>query len=800
MSLVSLPPELRSLCRKLTTTKPDQLPSLLPLLLKDIQRCQGPLSAPQEAKTGSNSTEAAVLVHKLRTQITTLLNGRTVEGRFVAVALVKAFIETGGWECLRASDAWVKGLLSVLQKRDPVVTKELCVVTLTKIYVMLQSYQTLIREIATPTLPAFAQACLGILKPPSSSKAPKPSFNFIQTLFDAFSTLIPLYPTTLRPFNGQLRSVTRQYLAPTSSDDTFTPSGLRASSRRLVIRLHMTAAKGGGADEWTKHLNSLIKEFHVMADHVLRAVHENWESTTGYTHQSVSFDTEPAGGSESPDQFPRWQGIQSGSERMISLLEYIGDCLCCSTKVAVTLPISALFDILTRIASICPPAPGREKTASTQTNNAIGREEKDDLWAVFPDIQVAVMKLCRLLANRLERNYVPLAQETLDCLLRMVETGYRLPQLRETTFELVSMMLPLCGPTMSKTNVTALALVAKTCCRDLLGHAGHIKAPKTPTPTVQNGNKTKNITQNADLFLTNISEEQTLQSTLAPSHLKAAETLLAAFFSYLPQHYINLALRYQLLKAAILCRVKDAQIASVLHPSRDRSGRIPQVILPFLYRQFPHDESIEVLRFNFRPMTGSVRADFADGSDYLEDEDAAMTEPADGYAFDKPFEAAAAVSQAAQDDDENQMAVDEPTSSSKVAPPPPTVLPIQPSPFLAQPTTPKPEPAAAPAESPSAHTMTTRSLKRKSSSGVEAAAATKKRVELENKTAVVVEETTAAVVKEDNDDPGFTSVGSLVESTLKKTVPVEEAAADDDSDDESVHLNMELDSDGDDDE
>ena len=672
---------------------------------------------------------------------------------------------------------------------------------------MLQSYQTLVREIATPTLPTFAQACLGILKPPSSSKAPPPSFNFIQTLFDAFSTLIPLFPTTLRPFNGQLRSVTRQYLAPTSSDDAFIPSSLRESSRRLVIRLHMTAAKGGGADEWTKHLNSLIKEFHVTADSVLRAVHENWESTTGYTHQTVSFDNEPAGGGDSPDQFPKWQGIQSGSERMISLLEYIGDCLCCSTKVAVTLPISALFDILTRIASISPPAPGREKTAASQTNNAIGREEKEDLWAVFPDIQVAVMKLCQLLANRLERNYVPLAQETLDCILRMFEMGYRLPQLRETTFAVVSTMLPLCGPTMSKSNVASLVLVAKTCCRDLLGHAGHIKAPKLPTPTIINGNKTKNITQNSDLFLTNITEEQTLQSTLAPSHLKTAENLLAAFFSYLPQHYINSALRSQLLKTAILCRVKDAQIASVLHPSRDRSGRIPQVILPFLYRQFPHDESIEVLRFNFRPMTASVKADFADGGDYADDEDAAMAEPTDGYAFDKPFEAAAA------QDDDNQMVVDdEPVSSSKIEPPPPaTALPVEPSPFLAQPTSSnnntKPEPVAAPepavAESP-VRTMTTRSLKRKSSSGVEAAAATKKRVEVEKKgkgKKTAVEETTVSATTAAEDDPGFTSVGSLVESTLKKTVPVPKEAADDDddSDDESVHLNMELDSDEDED-
>ncbi|KAK7990927.1 hypothetical protein PG990_015207 [Apiospora arundinis] len=791
MSLVSLPPELRSLCRKLTATKTEQLPSLLPLLLKDIQRCSGPLSAPQDAKTGANSTEANVLVHKLRTQITTLLNGRTVEGRFVAVALVKAYIETGGWESLRTSDAWVKGLLSVLQKRDPTVTKELCVVTLTKIYVMLQSYQTLIREIATPTLPAFAQACLTILKPPSSSKAPKPSFNFVQTIFDAFSTLIPLYPTTLRPFNGQLRSVTRQYLAPTSSDDAFTPSALQESSRRLVIRLHMTAAKGGGADEWTKHLNSLIKEFHVTADHVFRALHENWGSTTGYVHQTVSFDTEVTGGGDSPDQFPKWVGIQAGSERMISLLEYIGDSLCCSTKVAVTLPISALFDILTRIASISPPAPGREKTVSTQTNNAIGREEKEDLWTVFPDIQVAVLKLCQLFANRLERNYVPLAQETLDCVLRMFETGYRLPEMRANTFELVNTMLRLCGPTMSKQNVAALTLVAKTCCRDLLGHSGHIKAPKAPTPTAQNGNKTKAITQNSDLFLTSITEEKILQVTLASSHLKAAETLLAAFFSYLPQHYVVSALRSQMLKTAILCRVKDAQIASVLHPARDRSGRIPQVILPFVYRQFPHDESIEVLRFNFRPMTGSVKADFADAGDFADDEDAAMIEPEDGYAFDKPFAAPTSESQAAQDDD-SRMVVDEPApSATSTSGPSVSAPPVQPSPFLAQPTSIESEPAE---ELPSAHAMTTRSLKRKSSSGVEAAAATKKRVEVEKKT-TTVEETVA------EDDPGFASVGSLVESTLKQTVvrteTKEEAGADgdDDSDDESVHLNMELDSD-----
>jgi pre-rRNA-processing protein RIX1 len=116
MSFVSLPPELRRICRKLTSTKPDQLLNLLPVLLKDLQRCQEPLSAPQESKANANS-ESSMLVHKLRTQITSLLNGRTIEGHFVAAALVKTYVEVGGWESLRASEPWVRGLLSILQVR-----------------------------------------------------------------------------------------------------------------------------------------------------------------------------------------------------------------------------------------------------------------------------------------------------------------------------------------------------------------------------------------------------------------------------------------------------------------------------------------------------------------------------------------------------------------------------------------------------------------------------------------------------------------------------------------------------------
>lgn len=111
----TLPPDLRVLCRKLVSIQPTQLPHALPSLINHVLHCKEPLSAPQEQKVKDSSSESSQLVHKLKSSITTLLNGRTREGRFAAVALIKAVVDVGGWEILRGSEPWVRGLLSVVQ-------------------------------------------------------------------------------------------------------------------------------------------------------------------------------------------------------------------------------------------------------------------------------------------------------------------------------------------------------------------------------------------------------------------------------------------------------------------------------------------------------------------------------------------------------------------------------------------------------------------------------------------------------------------------------------------------------------
>lgn len=117
---MSLPPELRLLCQQLTSSaiSPARLAQSSQVLTQHVLQCAGPLSAPQDQKIRDSSSESTVLVHKLKNAVKTLLNDRDHRRRFTGVVLVKAIVDVGGWECLRSSEPWVRGLLAVIQVRD----------------------------------------------------------------------------------------------------------------------------------------------------------------------------------------------------------------------------------------------------------------------------------------------------------------------------------------------------------------------------------------------------------------------------------------------------------------------------------------------------------------------------------------------------------------------------------------------------------------------------------------------------------------------------------------------------------
>lgn len=117
MAGISLPPDLRVLCHQLTSPSVSsaRLAQSAHVLTNHVLQCAEALSAPQDSKLRDNASETAVLVHKLKTALKTLLNDRDHRRRFTGVVLVKAVVDVGGWETLRSSEPWVRGLIAVLQ-------------------------------------------------------------------------------------------------------------------------------------------------------------------------------------------------------------------------------------------------------------------------------------------------------------------------------------------------------------------------------------------------------------------------------------------------------------------------------------------------------------------------------------------------------------------------------------------------------------------------------------------------------------------------------------------------------------
>ncbi|KAF5684127.1 hypothetical protein FDENT_6869 [Fusarium denticulatum] len=610
----SLPPDLRVLCRKLTSIPPTQLPHALPSLINHILHCKEPLSAPSDRKAKDSSSEGAQLVHKLKASITTHLNGRSREARFAAVALIKTVVDVGGWEILRGCQLWVTGLLSVVEKSDPIASKELAIVTLTRIYISVQPYQTLVREIATPTIPTFVTACIKLISLPKNGEKLQTPLSVIETICDALSALIPLYPTTIRPSNSRLRTAVKPYLVPTQSDETVIPQSLQRASRKLVISLHHVAAKSGGSDEWAKLIDTLLKELHSTADQVLRAVEESWEGTSGFTRSQVELENEPNGGGSSAEELPAWSGINAGADRLIGLFQYLSDCLRYPTKAPVTIPTSALVDAASRLLLIARLSPKSQTwDQALQTNAAITREEKDELWAALPDIHIAALHLIEALFQRLGQNAVSIAPEVLDHLVRVFKSGINLPTVRTTGYTVLKEILRISGPTLSKPSVGSLDSVFGACCRDLQQDAGHLKDAEKPAATGTDSKK-NSIAANADLFLQPQAAAVVSNPSLEPKHRAAAADLLPVILSKVPQRHLKASLRGLIDQTAILTNSRDAMLASVLNPYKDQRGRVYPSILPHLTQQFPDDKDLEILRTNIRAGAQSL----AEGEESLE--------------------------------------------------------------------------------------------------------------------------------------------------------------------------------------
>jgi pre-rRNA-processing protein RIX1 len=477
------------------------------------------------------------------------------------------------------------------------VTKELCIIALTKIYCMTHHYQTLVREITTPTLPAFITSCLNLISKSSSKAIDEPS-SLRETIFGSFSLLLPRHTTIYRPFISQIRLATQQFLAPTSSDSLFVSQSFKESARRLAVLLHQTAPKNAGGQEWAKAVRDLVQGVHETADLIFRAVVEDWESSAGYTGRPVDVNQSLHGGGKTVEDFPPWTGIHAGVERITGMLEMLAEYFKGETSATVAIPLGPIVDMATRMLSIALP-PSSEFSASygaARLHPAIDRDEKDGLWSGMPQIYVGALQLTNMVAERMEEAFLSISHGSLEQLVWVFPFGKHSSEFRLASYNLTAKTLFLIGQSFDRPQVAKLSGIIRSCCHDLQPvdpNSNNFGCPESSEK------KTKvqlaSSHHNADTFLRS-SVGVPLESRLEKTDLAVtAGELLPLLLSHIPQQYLDVSLRSLVERTAILTHNKSAMLASILNPFVGKNGRAMTSILPHLTREFGTDDIVEIL-------------------------------------------------------------------------------------------------------------------------------------------------------------------------------------------------------------
>lgn len=495
---------------------------------------------------------------------------------------------------------------------------------------MAHHYQTLVREITTPTLPTFVSSCLNVISSKPSGKGFNVPLSLTEVIFRSFATLLPRHPTIYRPFIPQIRNITKPFVAPTLADG-FVSSSLVQSARCLVVRLHQAVPKGAGGEEWNKALRELVKGVHVTADQVFRAVIEDWESIAGYVSDPVDVNQDLCGGGRTPDDLPCWNGITSGVQRLVGLLGLLAEYLRNETSIPVSIPLGAIIDMTTRLLSVTLPAASRTGTVSSnldiRLHPAIERDERDRLWSGIPSIHIAALQVISSVADRLQENFISQATPLLDHLAWIFPSGRHDPALRLVTYQVLLKILLCAGQGLGRDQISKLSKIIRSCCKDILPQPEFSNSENSSDVINSNGKRPLNHTHNADNFL---QQEKMVFDEFDGSFtdvVLAANALLPLFMTQISQQYLDVSIRSLLERTAILSHNEGAMLASILNPFLGKNGKSITSIMPHMARQFKDDSIVELLLRPRLPLVTSRAAHMSDeevAMEGSEDEDAEM--------------------------------------------------------------------------------------------------------------------------------------------------------------------------------
>jgi len=609
---------LRAITFRLSSASEAELPHVVAYISQSLVSCKLLLSN-QEA-ISQKDADAAVVINRFNARITSLLQDRSVEGRWAAIVLVKAAIESGSWETLRKSNPWVRGLLNILKKPDPPITRCLCTIALTRIFMLTWSYPTLIREITTPALPTFVSTCLNNLNARGHSQ------DELRATLECFAQLIPHHPTIFRTNQDAIGKLLQSIIeAP-----NMTLSGdLRDLVCRVSVLLYQCEPKGGAADKWEKSLGATVRAAHTMADKTFVGVDEDWQSVAGNNPNKHVLNSAYHQSQDSTDasERPVQRFVIAGSNSLLNNLRVLTSHFSIPTASDVTVPVGVVTDLLTRLFAVTISQTASRSSVKFSRDTA--REEREAVAQVLPQIHASALELLSALIDRYGNQLTSTLHSFIDQLLWIFTAEASDSVVKTAIYNVLRKTLELVGPTLTQQTVASLRKLIATCCNDLL-------PSETETTSVEQTKsgaaRPPQVTMNADTFLKPSKTASLATETQFIGLQTAAWNLLPTLLSKLPAKSIPVAVRSQMDRVAAILRHKDAMVASTLNPPSTEGGKGANSLLPLLAREYASEPAVEALLRPRMPIIETGRrgtaADhvLADEEEEDEDEDVEMSD------------------------------------------------------------------------------------------------------------------------------------------------------------------------------
>ena len=601
---------LKVVTQRLASTPPSQLHQIVPALAETLRACSEEDFTSHSGKPGRDDS-SAVLGHKFRTQLSSLLQEKTRGARWAAVVLIKATLEAGGRGVLEASGPWARGLLGLLGKpQEPVATKRVAILTLTRLFALTQGQPSLARELTTPLLPGFASACLSSVTVPGSAPAQprlEPASPLLRTVLQALVTLLPRHPAALRPFVGRLRLALAPLLAPTPSHvpdrklqdapDEGVPAPIAALAQRLFCLLPICAPRNASSEEWAKSLSTVLVHLHETADCVFRVMKGDAAGRPNRSSQAQSYEGTLSCSIDDDLGLPGWRGIYAGAERLVGLLHLVQAHVATACPTELSIPLGSILAALNRILSIFEPTKSRGLEAE-MLNPEVSREEREGLWSCLPMIHTAAIDAMRTVVERVGITAMSFASDVLEQLVWVFERRHDSLALRIAIYRVVDQILKLIGPSMPKAQISALGPILHKACEDVmpLEAQGMRDFPAKDA----NGSRASNV----DSYLKPANQRQDDGKKRAGPCSTALQLLLTAL-SKLPPDDMPKSMRRELDRTAILTQHHPSIFASVLNPPRGSTSAPAPSLLPFLALTEPASLGTEAL---LRPRMPFFRA------------------------------------------------------------------------------------------------------------------------------------------------------------------------------------------------